>query len=379
MTIKHCNVCFLKQNHPGIHIDDKGICNLCKMEVPQELMANFKYTNQNYDIFQKSPPKANAKYDCLFMYSGGKDSTYMLDKFVNEEKRRVLAYTFNVPFESKHVEENIKKIQAKINIEYLIDSDDDKIKKMMQYVFNDMKPRQPGKYLDEKTPCMLCRTFFVIKAIIYAHKNNIPFIILCADPQQIITMESNVKETVKSFYGSIGRKLTAELFGSDIENILFASDDDLPRIVFPYIGMRHSYRPDQMIKELKEKDLYTSSPLETHCTLFPLLNYYSFKNYDCSFYKLNMSSQARNSEILQETGNATFGINFNSGPNMLDIEEKYKQVIFDLVAQQGTFDVQKQKLLDVFKQMDFDDDAANYLTDKFLSMRAIAEDLGIKI
>ncbi|CAM5515500.1 Bifunctional polymyxin resistance protein ArnA [Streptomyces alboniger] len=43
-----------------------------------------------------------------FMYSGGKDSTYMLDKFVNEYGKRTLAYTFDVPFESTHAAQNIK-------------------------------------------------------------------------------------------------------------------------------------------------------------------------------------------------------------------------------------------------------------------------------
>ena len=250
---------------------------------------------------------------------------------------------------------------------------------MMRHVFNNMKPRKPGKYLDEKLPCMLCRTFFVLRAIIYAHKNKIPFIILCADPQQIITMESNVKAVVKSFYSSIGRELTSELFGEDLENILFANEDDLPRIVFPYIAMRHSYKPEQMIKELKEKDLYTSSPLETHCTLFPLLNYYSFKNYNCSFYKLNMASQARKPEEDQDKERATFGIRFNGASNMLETEEKYKNIIFELATNKGIPAAQKQKLLDVFQEMDFKEDASNYLADKFLSIREIAKDLGIEI
>lgn len=380
MTTKtHCEICFLKQTHPGIQIHADGVCNLCRLEVPAELLANFKFTNQNYEIFKKSQPKTDVKHDCLFMYSGGKDSTYMLDRFVNEEQRRVVAYTFDVPFESEHAAENVTRIQSKIDIEYIIDSEDEKIKKMMRQIFNEMEPRQPGKYLDEKLPCMMCRTFFVLRAIIYAHQNKIPFIILCADPQQIITMESDVKAIVKSFYSAVGRELTAELFGEDLENILFADEEELPRIVFPFIEQRHSYKPEQMIRELKEKGLYMSSPLETHCTLFPLLNYYSFKNYDCSFYKLNMASEARKSEEVRDPERATFGIRFSDGSNMLETEEKYKNIVFKLATDEGLPEEQRRELLDVFQQMEFTENASRYLADKFLSMRDIAEDLGIVI
>ena len=194
MKAMHCKICFLKQSHPGIRIGEDEICNLCKLEVPEELMENLKFAKKNYEIFRQSTLKECAKYECLFMYSGGKDSTYMLDKFVNKEKRTVLAYTFRIPFESEHAVENIQKVRSKIGAEYFVDSDDENIKKLMRYVFNEIKPKKPGRYLDEKLPCMLCRSFFVLRAINYAYKNKIPFIIFCADPQQIITTQSDIKK-----------------------------------------------------------------------------------------------------------------------------------------------------------------------------------------
>ena len=159
----HCHRCLLTARHPGIEIGPDGVCNLCALRLPEQIVDNFTFTQQNYERFRASSPKADAPYDCLFLYSGGKDSTYMLDRFVNGEGRRVLAYTFNVPFESKFVEENIERAKAAIDIDYVIDSDDDGIRKMMRHVFNGITPDRPGAYLDEKKPCMMCRTFFVIR------------------------------------------------------------------------------------------------------------------------------------------------------------------------------------------------------------------------
>lgn len=378
MAAGFCRKCYLKSDHPGIQIGADGLCNLCKLDVPQEVIRNFTFTENNYRLFLESAPRLDAPYDCLFMYSGGKDSTYMLDRFVNVEKRRVLAYTFKIPFESEHAAENIESIRDKIRTDYFIDADDENVRKLMKHVFNNVKPGATPKYLDEKTPCMLCRSLYVIRAINHAVKQRIPFIIFCADPQQIVTTESDVRETIKTFYNRVGRALTEEIFGTELEDILFASEADLPRIVFPYIATRHSYDPDKMIAELKQKGLYRTSPLETHCSLFPLLNYYSFKNYDCSFYKLNMASQARNTHG-EGGAKSTFSIRFDNGPHMLAIEEAYKRVVFDIAAGKGSAEEQEARLREVFGKMNFPPAAVRFLTDKFRAMRTIAADLGVEL
>lgn len=376
MTTKtHCTRCMLTSDHPGIEIGAEGLCNLCQMRLPDEIVENYKYTQAIYDTFRAAEPRLSAPYDCLFMYSGGKDSTWMLDRFVNAEGRRVLAYTFNVPFESRFTEENIARVRAAIPIEFVLDEDDDGIRKMMAHVFNRPLPTRPGEYLDEKKPCALCRTFFVLRAILLAWRQGIPYIILCGDPQQIVTMESRVKRIVTDFVRDLGQGLGIELFGEELLELAIAADDELPKIVFPYIAYRHHYDPASMIKELKAKGLYASSPLETHCTLFPLLNYYSFVNYDCSFYKLNMSAQRR----AGDDAKATFGIDFQPAGDLLAIEAEYKAVILDIVRGASTEEAQRAALLRVFGQMRIDDAAAEYLTEKYLSLHSVAKDLGVRL
>lgn len=378
--MKHCKICALQDNHPGISLDEEEVCNLCRLQVPPSMASNYRYSNDNYQYFLASAPRTSSEYDCLFMYSGGKDSTYMLDKFVNGEGRRVLAYTFDVPFQSEHALGNFQTIQEKIPIRYYRDADDDKIRMLMQHVFNHVPVRQPAGYLDEKTPCMLCRDFFVLRAIVFAFKNDIPFLIFCADPQQIVTIQSHVPEIIKAFYARVGRDMTERLFGDDLEDLLFEPEERLPRIIFPFIGMRHSYNPAKMISELKEKGMYTTSPLETHCTLFPLLNYYSFHNYNCSFYRLNMASQVRGARIDQSEQVATFGIEFNKdGSRLVETEARYKQVIMDIIRKEGSKEAQRAELDAVFKAMAFDQDAADYLIEKYMALHEVASDLGIQL
>jgi hypothetical protein len=377
--MSHCKVCFLTSEHPGISLDENSICNLCKLEVADEFLHNIKYANEVYEEFRTSGPNPGEPYDCLFMFSGGKDSTYLLDKFVNEHNKRVLSYTFDVPFESRHAAENIRLVQLKIPATFVVDKDDDNIKQVVRHVFNRTAPDKPGKYLDEKSPCMSCRTFFVIRAILYAYKNRIPYIIFCADPQQIMTIESNVREILKGFYRSFGQALTDPLFAGEVEEALFADDERLPKIVFPFIAMRQEYDPDRMIAELKAKGLYNSSPLETHCTLFPLLNYYSFKHWGCMFYKLNASSYVRAVKRNKDLARTTYSIKFPRAANLLEIEERLKKTLFEIASGEGNPQLQEETLVALFRQLDATEAAARFVARSCLGMREVAAEVGIEL
>ncbi|MEV8517153.1 hypothetical protein [Dactylosporangium sp. NPDC051484] len=375
--MRYCGGCSLSEEHPGVEFGPDGLCSLCRLDAAEELLTNYRYTNEVYQEFRRSGPNPRGEFDCLFMYSGGKDSTWMLDRFVSEGKR-VMAYTFDIPFESEHAAQNLELARERIPATFVLDSDDAGITRMMREVFN--RPvEKPGKYLDEKLPCVSCRTFFVIRAIIRAYRERIPYIILCADPQQILTMESNVREVVRGFYRVFGERLTDELFRGDIEDLLFAEDRDLPKIVFPFIATRHEYDPDTMISELKAKGLYQSSPLETHCKLLPLLNYYSFKNYGCMFYKLNAASHVRSVRRNKDYDRSTFSIKFPRTLDLVDVESSLRRVVLAIAAGEGEPADHEQTLIDIFQRLDAEPDAARFVARQFLDMRAVAADMGIRL
>ena len=375
----HCKMCSLGSDHPGIAIDEQQVCNLCRMDLAGDLLVNFRYTNEMFRAFQSAGSNPDGPFDCLFMYSGGKDSTYMLDKFVNEYGKRVAAFTFDVPFESSHAAENIKLARERIAATFVVDSDDENIKLMMREVFNRPAPAKPGRYLDEKLPCVSCRTFFVIRAILYAFRHRIPYIAMCADPQQILTMESNVVEVVRGFYRTFGQKMADSWFGGELQQVLFAEEKDLPKIVFPFIAMRHDYDPDRIVEELKAKGLYNSSPLETHCTLFPLLNLYSFKHWDCMFYKLNASSRARSVRRGTGAGRSTFSIKFPEALEILDVERRLRDTTLAIAAGAGDRAEHREDLVGIFRDLGADDEAARFVAESFLDLPAVAGNLGIRL
>jgi hypothetical protein len=377
--LTHCKTCSLSSAHPGVTLDDDQVCNLCKLEVADELLHNVNYANEAYAEFQTSGANPRGPYDCLLMFSGGKDSTYLLDKFVNEYHKRVLAYTFDVPFESDHAAANVRLVQSKIQATFVIDKDDDNIKTVVRSVFNRPAPEKPGKYLDEKIPCMSCRNFFVIRAILYAYKHQIPHIIFCADPQQILTIQPDVREVVRGFYRSFGRELTSQVFGGELEELLFADDQRLPKIVFPFVAMRREYDPDRMIAELKAKDLYHSSPLETHCTLFPLLNYYSLRHWDCMFYKLNASSYLRAVKKNKDFARTTYSLKFPRAADLVTIEQRLKTTLFAIAAGEGDPVQHEETLFTLFRELEASEEGARFAARSCLGMRDVAVEMGIEL
>jgi hypothetical protein len=377
--VRYCRVCFLQDRHPGVTLDADGVCNVCRLDVAAEFVRNVTDAREAYREFERSAPLRRAdRYDCLLMYSGGKDSTYMLDKLVNEQRIRVLAYTFSPPFESTHTTENIRLARERIRATFVIDRDDS-INKVMRNVFARPKPVGPGNYLDEKLPCVSCRTFFLIRAVLCARQHGIGHILLCADPQQMLTMESNVRSIVKSFYCVFGRDLVTELFGEELEQILFADDVDLPRIVFPFVVEQDGYDPERIVSQLKEKDLYRSSSFETHCTLLPLLNYYSFRNWDCMFYKLNASSHVRALSRNGDYDRATYSLKFPRTMDVLYIEERLRTITLAIAAGAGDPDAHEEGLVDLFMRLAATEAAARYVARSFLDMRQVAAEMGISL
>jgi hypothetical protein len=171
----------------------------------------------------------------------------------------------------------------------------------------------------------------------------------------------------------------SELFGGELEQLLFAEDDRVPTIIFPFVAMRRTYDPEKIVAELKAKGLYRSSPLETHCTLFPLLNYYSFKNWDCMFYKLNASSHVRSVKRNWNYERATYSMKFPKAFDVVNVEERLRKVLLELAAGEGDREEQEQAVIAVLKEFGATEEAATFAAQNFVNMRQIAADNGIEL
>lgn len=363
--IQYCAKChIIKSNHPGITFDQDGVCNLCNMEIPEFLFKNRELAQKNLQEFINSPSDNTRSYDCMSMLSGGKDSTYILYKMLKEKKKKILAYTYNIPYESKDALKNIDRILDRLNVDHIYLTNKIKYKKMMKFTFANPESTASPQYQAEKHPCILCSSYMIINACLLAFRMNIPYILYCADPIQSITFISDTKTLINDFVAKMGEEVSFYLFGEQL-NILQKKDEkELPKIIFPYVGS--AYNPTAIIAELKKAGLYESNPEKTHCSLWGLINYYAYKHYDCSFYTLEYATQIRQApdKFKREA--------------VIQFDRELKNAILHIATKKEIGEEEKERIRQIAKSIT-GDLATEYMCENIISIGKIAQELAIDL
>jgi hypothetical protein len=97
-----CSECNISSAHPNVSFDERGTCSLCRFygENKGKIAAYFKTQSDLESIFDKNRLAKPSEYDCLLLYSGGKDSTYALYKLI-AMGLNVMTFTFDNGFISQ--------------------------------------------------------------------------------------------------------------------------------------------------------------------------------------------------------------------------------------------------------------------------------------
>src|SRR5690606_6576892 len=99
--------------------DDHGVCNICReFEAYKDKIEAYFKDEEAFAQLTKSM-KGEGQYDCLLLYSGGKDSTYVLYKLI-DHGLRVLTYTFDNGYISKTAFSNSEATAKKLGVENII-------------------------------------------------------------------------------------------------------------------------------------------------------------------------------------------------------------------------------------------------------------------
>ena len=193
---KICSNCILPESVPGISFDSKGVCNFCRDYQNKE--ASIPKNCDALECEMLSILRVNPRrhpYDCICLYSGGKDSTYMLDQLVNKHKLRVLAFTFDNWFIPRETYENINKVLSKTDCDHLIYKPSWGLNKtIFRAGFNDAWCLDRAKELSYLIghACWPCFVQIALHAIKFAVDKNIPNIVVGTTPGQIRQKKYNL-------------------------------------------------------------------------------------------------------------------------------------------------------------------------------------------
>lgn len=199
MEYQICKKCILDTNIPGLHFNEDGICNICveyESRKKQDPAINKDYATLEKEfgkLIRADDKKYN--YDCLCLYSGGKDSTYMLYNLVKKYRLRVFAFTLDNWFLSKQTYLNIEKVLSSLNVDHtffkpswevtaaffkagIFDAENSIAAKKMAFLIGHVC-----------WPCFVMISVFSIKT---ALEKKIPNIVVGTTPGQLRQKESNL-------------------------------------------------------------------------------------------------------------------------------------------------------------------------------------------
>jgi len=119
-TNRMCTRCVVSEAHPGVKIDDHGVCNICRTwELWGPLAARYF---ENLDALDRLTAAAKqtsrSPYDVLLLFSGGKDSTYVLYKLI-DLNLKVKTFTFDNHFISETAFDNIRRTTEALGVDHV--------------------------------------------------------------------------------------------------------------------------------------------------------------------------------------------------------------------------------------------------------------------
>lgn len=368
----YCSKCIMKEENFGVELNQEGICNFCTGGNSTVSVDRYRAAIKNCMEFEKYLIKnrvEKSNYDCLLMLSGGKDSIFMLYKLVTVYGAKPLAFTFNHPFESRNAVHNIERVIEKLGVEHICMTPNINIyKKMMKKIFamdREELVRIATEYgmRAEKMPCVGCTNLMQIYAFILTKRFEIPYLLYCADPIQMTGVDYDINRVFSVLKRICGEDLLNEFFGSQSALLQTCSNGELPKLVFPYATMK-DYSSQRIITELMEKGLYKSSPEETHCSLYALLNYFSFKKFDCYYYAVELASSLRNGEQNRN--------------EVIHYIEFFKDVLMEAADGSATQD-EKRNNVGKLLRLIFSDSQADYLLDIICNISKTAQCMGLDL
>lgn len=121
--LRRCTCCILPETMPFIEYDDNGKCNYCHAYRSADLLPLDELTAVADGI-----RRTDGKQDCIVMFSGGRDSSYLLHYVVTELGLHPLVFTYDWGMSTPIAERNAKKMCEKLGVERVIVDQDAKKK-----------------------------------------------------------------------------------------------------------------------------------------------------------------------------------------------------------------------------------------------------------
>ncbi|GBE12471.1 hypothetical protein BMS3Bbin14_01810 [bacterium BMS3Bbin14] len=308
--LRYCSNCVLPSTFPGITFDENGVCNHCRHYKGNDARAALKKKYEAKFLKLLDEREENGAYDVIVAYSGGKDSSYTLDVFVNRYRLKVLALTLDNTFVSPRAFKNISNVCSSLGVDNLLIRPS---RKMLRTIFKAAAVHElyAAKTLERaSTICTSCISFVKGSVLRTAIEKQIPFVGFGWSPGQApvqssvmrtnpALMKNTQQATMKPLYRIGGDQILPffvtdkqfeckELFPWNIHPLAFLDYDE--NKIIERIGKLGWEPPDD------------TDPNSSNCTLNAYANQVHRQRYGFHPYVWEIANMVRTGELSREEG-----------------------------------------------------------------------------
>ena len=305
-----CSRCVLPSTFPGISFDENGECNHCRRFRGGKAYSQQKkkYENKFLKLLEKH--KKSGTHDVIVAYSGGKDSTYTLDVFVNRYNLRVLALVLDNTFISPRALENIQQVCENLGVDNIIVRPNPQ---MLRKIFSVAAGRElySAKTLERaSTICTSCISF--VKGIVLrtALEKEIPFIGYGWSPGQA-PVQSSVMRTNPALMKNAQKATLQPLVEIAGDAILpffvtesqFQQKEKFPWNVHPLAFL--PYDEEKIVERIKQygwEKPDDTDPNSSNCLLNAYANQVHRERYHFHPYVWEIANMVREGVMTREEG-----------------------------------------------------------------------------
>lgn len=361
-THKFCQTCVLHSGVPNVTIGEDGLCSICsnykKLEPHEPKMK--KYLLQEMENFFEAVKKKKRLYHAIVLFSGGKDSTFLLKMAKERYGLRTLAVSVIHPLVNDTAKKNMEDVAKILNVELMkVYLDEEVYKKCVRLAI--LKGREYG--LGEFFGCDICSFFHNWIPLRLAMRLDIPIILEGSDLSQTGDLTYHQSESVKN-EAKRGKKpfgrvhdLVIEALGEEYKGSIYDYDESeisegkYPAVISPFSFIDYDYR--ETFKEfekmgLKKKDFRT---IYTNCSATPFFTYFSLNRFDCVSYIRHYAAEVRRGYpnlMKHSLQDDTTSSNVLSKEVIEKLMEEYKNVVLYVGEKKFTeasiTDAEKEKL-----------------------------------
>ncbi|MFX1410427.1 MAG: hypothetical protein ACFFA6_08740 [Promethearchaeota archaeon] len=330
-----CRKCILPDGFLGVHLNTEGYCGFCtdpdhkNINWSRIIIDNTRrqeaLNDWNHLIKDMRNNHGKREYDCVLGYSGGKDSTALLDYLVHDLGLTPLAITSDTGFMTKIAKDNMKDTLNQIQVDHvLIEDAVSTFTKLYKFHFLNHFSNEIflARYI-----CDYCSDLIHCIIVKEAMKYNIPYVFFGYSPDQIFRYfyEIPKEEIIKEWRPTI---LDKKPFDENDRRWYLSkketTNSKIPRVLLPYHVI--PYREEDIINLVESKNYIKkghADPLLTNCNVVHAATFYDYNRYGGILYAYQYAELVRQNPESRKKWLRTLKI---AAPLILENKFKEKEV-----------------------------------------------------